>query len=76
MEHHCDQYPGSVKSIRKDQKHFAVDIKGEDAIVTHWTQENCTKAAVEMIVIDEMPFSVISDKFYYSGFVSNFDFWL
>ena len=36
LEHHCDQYPGSVKSIGKGQKHFVVDIKGED-VVTHWT---------------------------------------
>ncbi|KAM7491533.1 hypothetical protein LguiA_034454 [Lonicera macranthoides] len=59
LEQHCDQYPGSVKNIEKGQKHFVIDIKGEDVVVTHWTQENCTKATIYMIVIDEMPFSAI-----------------
>ena len=59
LEQHCDHYPGSVKNLGNDQNHFAVNIKGKDVVVTHWTQENCTKAVVEMIVIDEMPFSAI-----------------
>ncbi|CAA0828080.1 Unknown protein [Striga hermonthica] len=49
----------SARNVREGQKHFAVDLEGKDVVVTHWTQENCTNAAVEMIVIDEMPFSAI-----------------
>ncbi|CAA0809628.1 Unknown protein [Striga hermonthica] len=59
LELPCDSYPGSARNLREGQKHFAVDLEGKDVVVTHWTQENCTNAAVEMIVIDEMPFSAI-----------------
>ncbi|CAA0819781.1 Unknown protein [Striga hermonthica] len=59
LELHCYSYPGSARNLREGQKHFVVDLEGKDVVVTHWTQENCTNAAVEMIVIDEMPFSAI-----------------
>ncbi|CAH9122092.1 unnamed protein product [Cuscuta epithymum] len=62
LEQHCPMYPGCVKNVGVGQKHLVVDNNGEDIVVTHWTQENCTKAAVEMIVIDEMPFSAIEKE--------------
>ncbi|GER35061.1 BED zinc finger [Striga asiatica] len=59
LELHCHSYPGSARNTDSSQKHFSRDGEGNESIVTHWTQENCTKAAVEMIIIDEMPFSAI-----------------
>ncbi|CAA0814969.1 Unknown protein [Striga hermonthica] len=64
LELHCDNYPGSARNLREGQKHFVVDLEGKDVVVTHRTQENCTNAAVEMILIDEMPFSAIEKNGY------------
>lgn len=62
IELHCDAYPGSNKNVIEGQKHLVTNLEGKDVVVSHWSQENCLSAAVEMIVIDELPFSTVEKQ--------------
>jgi hypothetical protein len=56
IEDVCKMYPGRL-DLDKGQQVFSSGCK--DLVMTKWSQEACKQAAVEMIVIDELPFSFI-----------------
>ncbi|XP_061993379.1 uncharacterized protein LOC133711240 [Rosa rugosa] len=62
----CKKYPGRA-DIEKGQTLLggdgSVSVSGEPSLaVKLWSQDRCRVAAVEMIVMDELPFSAIERK--------------
>ena len=61
LKTHCHETYDKYKSFQKDQIVLTKDVGSEDLLVRGFSQDACRWATVKMIVLDELPFSVVEN---------------